>query len=82
MAEAAEKRLQSQEHRGIKNPDSVKRQQQRKEEMERKEEELARMGNAGEAPLRVLFLRHLSFIINLLLLHRASIVHFVHHDNR
>lgn len=57
MAAAAEKRLQEQEHRGIKNPDAVRRQQQRKEEMERREEELARQGNTGEAPLRVNYLQ-------------------------
>lgn len=53
MAEAAEKRLQQQDHRGIKNLDSVKRQQQRKEEMERREEELAKMGNSGGPGLTV-----------------------------
>ncbi|ODN00882.1 Small VCP/p97-interacting protein [Orchesella cincta] len=51
LAEAAEKRLKNQEHRGIQNPESVRRQQQRKEEMEKREEELARLGNTGE-PLR------------------------------
>ncbi|CAL8125751.1 unnamed protein product [Orchesella dallaii] len=48
LAEAAEKRLKNQEHRGIQNPESVRRQQQRKEEMEKREEELARLGNTGE----------------------------------
>lgn len=50
--DAAEKRRQENEHRGIKNPDSVRRQQQRAEEMQRREEEAARQGQ-GQSNLRV-----------------------------
>ncbi|KAH8234645.1 hypothetical protein KR032_001130, partial [Drosophila birchii] len=51
--DAAEKRRQENEHRGIKNPDSVRRQQQRSEEMQRREEEAERQGQ-GQANLRVI----------------------------
>ncbi|KAG8231563.1 hypothetical protein J437_LFUL011741 [Ladona fulva] len=47
MAEAAEKRLKEQESRGIKDPEKVKRQQQRAEEMERRAEEASKQGGQG-----------------------------------
>lgn len=49
--EAAERRQQEYESRGVKNLDKVRRQQQRAEEMERREEEAARQG--GNPTLRV-----------------------------
>jgi len=52
--DAAEKRRQENEHRGIKNPDSVRRQQERAEELQRREEEAARQGQ-GQSNLRVIF---------------------------
>ncbi|XP_050046843.1 small VCP/p97-interacting protein [Dermacentor andersoni] len=48
MAEAAERRLKEQEHRGIKDPEKLKRQQQKREELE---QQLA-AGGPGEANLR------------------------------
>lgn len=39
MAEAAERRIQQQESRGVKDPESVKRAQQRAMERERMEEQ-------------------------------------------
>jgi len=56
VLEAAEKRRQEAESRGVKNLDSVKRQQQRKEEMERREEQLAQQGIDDKPVLRVRFL--------------------------
>ncbi|KAH8259814.1 hypothetical protein KR026_011409 [Drosophila bipectinata] len=50
--EAAEKRRQENESRGIKNVDSVRRQQQRAEDLARREEEAARQGQ-GQSNLRV-----------------------------
>lgn len=49
MAEAAERRLKEQEHRGVKDPDKLKRQQQKRDELE---QQLA-AGGPGEANLRV-----------------------------
>ncbi|XP_039288356.1 small VCP/p97-interacting protein isoform X2 [Nilaparvata lugens] len=47
LAEAADKRQQEQENRGIKDPEKVKRMKQRSEEMERRQEEAARHGGSG-----------------------------------
>lgn len=52
MAEAAERRLKEQEHRGIKDPEKVKRQQQKRDELE----QIAATG-PGEANLRVITLQ-------------------------
>lgn len=49
--EAAERRRVENETRGIKDPERVKRQQMRSEEVQRREEEAARMG--GQPTLRV-----------------------------
>ncbi|EDW18388.1 small VCP/p97-interacting protein [Drosophila mojavensis] len=45
--EAAERRRQENESRGVKNLDKVRRQQQRALDMERREEEAARQGDNG-----------------------------------
>jgi small VCP/p97-interacting protein len=50
MAAAAERRIIEQEQRGIKNPESVKRNQQKAMEQERIERETA--GSAGPTNLR------------------------------
>lgn len=42
--EAAERRRAEQEARGVKDPEKVKRMQQRNQEMERREQELAKDG--------------------------------------
>jgi hypothetical protein len=47
MAEAAEKRVKESENRGIKNPDSVKRAQDRQKEMDELEKEQAFSGNSN-----------------------------------
>lgn len=47
MARAAERRIVEQEQRGIKNPDSVRRNQQRALEQERIERETAGSGAPG-----------------------------------
>jgi hypothetical protein len=53
LAEAAEKRLKEQESRGVKNVDAVRRQQERKAEMERREEALAHQGLDDKPVLKV-----------------------------
>lgn len=45
--EAAERRIQENANRGIRNPDSVARQQRKTEEMERREQEIAQQGGGG-----------------------------------
>lgn len=50
MAEAAERRIQQQENRGIKDPGKVKRLQQRRDELDK---ELAAAGPQSEPNLRV-----------------------------
>ncbi|CRL00036.1 CLUMA_CG013324, isoform A [Clunio marinus] len=47
MAEAAQRRLQEQENRGIKNPESVRRNQQKALERERMENEAGQTGNTA-----------------------------------
>ncbi|EDW80117.1 uncharacterized protein Dwil_GK23844 [Drosophila willistoni] len=47
--EAAEKRRQENESRGVKNPDRVRQQQQRAAELERREAEAARQRQDGPA---------------------------------
>lgn len=47
MAEAAEKRLQQNENRGIKNPESVRRAQERQKEIEELEKAQAFSGEAN-----------------------------------
>jgi small VCP/p97-interacting protein len=51
MAEAAERRQQEQQSRGVKNPESVKRMQQKSLETERLEQEQA-MASGGQSNLR------------------------------
>lgn len=50
--EAAERRRQENEHRGIKDIDKVRRQQEKAQEMERRELEAAKSGDGGPS-LRV-----------------------------
>ena len=50
--EAAEKRRQEQENRGIKDIDKVRRAQQRKDNAEKREEEIAKAGG-GQGGLKV-----------------------------
>lgn len=52
--EAVEKRLQNAENRGIKNPDRVRRMQQKAEEKDRLQEEAARRYDGSGDTLRVL----------------------------
>ncbi|XP_070508376.1 small VCP/p97-interacting protein [Chironomus tepperi] len=52
MAEAAERRQQEQQHRGIKNPESVKRMQEKTAETERLERELAMAGGNNQPALK------------------------------
>ncbi|KAF4519216.1 hypothetical protein B566_EDAN015322 [Ephemera danica] len=49
--EAVEKRKQEQEHRGIKDPEKLKRQQQKKEELEKLEKDAA-FNKQGEGGLK------------------------------
>lgn len=51
LAEAAERRLQDNQNRGIKDPERVRRMEKKAEELERYERENAMKG-PGEAPLR------------------------------
>ena len=48
MARAAERRIKDQENRGIQNPDSVRRKQERSLEQERIEREAAMSGQTGQ----------------------------------
>ena len=50
MAEAAEKRKREDEGRGVKDPEALKRKQQKREDIERKAEQ---SGGGGEGGLRV-----------------------------
>lgn len=52
VLEAAERRRQEQENRGIKDIDKVRRAQQRKDDAERREEEVAKAGG-GQGGLKV-----------------------------
>jgi len=52
VLEAAEKRRQEQENRGIKDIDKVRRAQQRKDNAEKREEEIAKAGG-GQGGLKV-----------------------------
>ncbi|KAG5667102.1 hypothetical protein PVAND_015101 [Polypedilum vanderplanki] len=52
MAEAAERRQQEQSNRGIKNPESVKRMQNKSQETERLERERAMAGSGGQPNLK------------------------------
>ena len=52
MAEAAEKRVAEQENRGIKNPESVKRMQQKSIDQERIERERAMQGGCQGSGLK------------------------------
>ncbi|CAO1299370.1 unnamed protein product [Diamesa tonsa] len=52
MAEAAERRVAEQENRGIKNPESVKRMQQKSLEQERIERERAMQGSGQGSGLK------------------------------
>lgn len=52
--EALEKRLQNQENRGIKNPEKVRRMQQKAEERDRLQEEAATKYGGTEGTLRVI----------------------------
>lgn len=47
MAAAAERRLQEQENRGVKNPESVKRNQMKAQEMEKAERQSDMSGGPG-----------------------------------
>ncbi|XP_047988062.1 small VCP/p97-interacting protein isoform X1 [Leguminivora glycinivorella] len=47
LVEAAEKRRSEEASRGVKDPEKVKRMQQRSEEMERREAELAKQGGSN-----------------------------------
>lgn len=55
--EAAERRRQESENRGIKDPEKVRRQQQRALELEQRELEAARHGDGGPA-LKVCIFSH------------------------
>lgn len=47
QAQAAERRMREQENRGIKDPDKVKRMQQRSDNIQRLEDEAARHSSQG-----------------------------------
>lgn len=64
QVEAAERRRQESENRGIKNPDKVRRMQDRAAQMEKNELEAAKHG-AGNPTLRVIKrFSHISFTVN------------------
>jgi len=52
MAEAAERRQQEQQNKGIKNPENVKRMQQKAAETERLEREQAMAGGNNQPALK------------------------------
>ena len=54
MAEAAEKRNEGQQARGVKDPGSIKRMEEKREELERRQAE--NVGTTNEPVLRVSYL--------------------------
>ena len=58
MAAAAEKRLQHEDNRGMKDPDGYKK---KLEQREKAEKQANQRNNDNETPLKVSFFIHLSF---------------------